>query len=185
LFIDYTAREPLAWLFDYENTAIDEEGYLFPVSPFFTPKNLPEIYLGCAPFSNWHIAPSDKKLHLAFKLLTLLSAPAYKDLFKVRRIDVSHAFASSYGSREIVLILEDELYKNEQVLSLPRLLRLSTKNYTQDLGNYLKLREKLLEKEEAEMQKGPLHAHLGETIVDLRLPELAFIKSSAEKQEKK
>ena len=45
LYIDYTVRKPIAWLADYNNTALDAGGYLFPAAPFFTPKQLPEIYL--------------------------------------------------------------------------------------------------------------------------------------------
>ncbi|HNA62737.1 MAG TPA: FtsQ-type POTRA domain-containing protein, partial [Rhabdochlamydiaceae bacterium] len=38
VYIDYTVRQPLATLGDFENTVIDENGIPFPISPFFTPK---------------------------------------------------------------------------------------------------------------------------------------------------
>jgi cell division septal protein FtsQ len=41
IYIDYTVRQPWALLRDFENTAIDEFGYPFPISPFSPPKNLP------------------------------------------------------------------------------------------------------------------------------------------------
>ena len=46
LYVTYVVRQPLAALYDVQNGALDEEGYLFPLSPFFAPKTLPFIYLG-------------------------------------------------------------------------------------------------------------------------------------------
>ena len=46
VFVDYTVRQPIAFLEDFENVAIDKEGYPFPFAPFFSPKNLPSLYLG-------------------------------------------------------------------------------------------------------------------------------------------
>ena len=46
IYVDYTLRTPIAYLCDYSNTLIDKEGVPFPFKPFFTPKNLPEIYVG-------------------------------------------------------------------------------------------------------------------------------------------
>ena len=46
LAVDYTVRQPIALLYDCENAAIDEEGRIFPVSPYLSPKNLPQLYLG-------------------------------------------------------------------------------------------------------------------------------------------
>ncbi len=39
-------RTPYAYIGEFANTAIDKEGYLFPFRPFFTPKNLPILYIG-------------------------------------------------------------------------------------------------------------------------------------------
>src|SRR5579872_2269935 len=55
LYIDYEVRKPVAWLADFNNTAIDAEGHLFPVDPFFPPKRLPELYLGVPANSGWQI----------------------------------------------------------------------------------------------------------------------------------
>ncbi len=138
VYIDYTVRKPIAWLGNYHNRAIDEEGHVFPIYPFFTPKNLPEIYLSKK--------SNPKELALAFKILKLLPPQT----FSLKRIDVANAFAPSCGSREIVLITESTY------------LRLSTKNYQQELGNYLSLRPEL----SSDTQ-----------IIDLRIPKLAFIKT--------
>ena len=37
VYVEYKVREPVDMLYDYANRAIDEEGYLFPLHPFFTP----------------------------------------------------------------------------------------------------------------------------------------------------
>ena len=42
IYVDYTVRQPLAWLYDFENVALDEEGVPFPVSPFSLPKSFPK-----------------------------------------------------------------------------------------------------------------------------------------------
>jgi len=194
LYVDYTVRQPLAWLYDYENTAVDEEGFLFPVSPFFSPKNLPEIYLGLASFGqhsthsdrlsgSWNVPIKEKSFFLALDLLKLLSQPGYRELFKLRRIDVSNAYAESYGSREVVLIVEDEILiqekGREQTFVFPRILRLSSKNYSQELGNFLKLRPQLLEQDRKVVtfsEKNLALVRMPEKIIDFRIPSLAYIK---------
>lgn len=193
VYVDYTVRQPVAWLYDYSNTAIDAEGYIFPVTPFFTPKRLPEIYLSLAPFGmpspashlprgTWNAPLKGKAVDLAFALLALLTDPAHRSAFPLKRIDVSNAFAESYGQREVVVTLEEEIVRQEadrEVRFLfPYLLRLSTKNYAQELGNYLKLREKLLEKEEEMIRlphEGKTLVQAPEKVIDFRIPQLAFL----------
>ena len=106
-----------------------------------------------------------------------------RDLFNVKRIDVSNAFEKSYGQREIVLITQDELYcnaKDQEIrFTFPRILRLSTKNYSQELANYLKLREELLEKEKHILQTqnpGKKRISFPQKIIDFRISQLAFIE---------
>jgi len=148
VYVDYTVRQPLAWLYDFENTAIDEEGTPFPVTPFFTPKNLPEIYLGLDQIT-WNSPLEGKGIELALTLLKILAEVR----LPVRRLDLSHAFAPSLGQREIVLITEDHGFS--------RTLRFSLKNYAQELGNYLTLKSRLPPTSQ---------------VIDLRLPQLAFIE---------
>jgi hypothetical protein len=189
LHVDYSVRQPIAWLADFSNIAIDQDAVPFPVTPFFTPKKLPEIYLD-APASQapgngkWHVPLQGKEIQLALTILSLLSEPTYQDVFHVRRIDVSKAYADSYGKREIVLILEDEIFKQEQgreiVIVFPRYLRLSTKQYAQELGNYLKLREELLSQESRSLKLLPNSPDLIKTepkVIDLRIPHLGYIKN--------
>lgn len=181
LYIDYTTRQPIAFLLDYENVALDKEGYPFPVSPFFTPKKLPEIYLGMEEELQWNQPITGEKIELAFALLEIINGPIVGDLFNVKRIDVSNAFEMSYGRREIVLFTQDEIYntyKGKEVrFVIPRILRLPTKKYAQELGNYLKFREQRLEKESHELvaQEGQSVVQCPTVTIDLRIPQLAFI----------
>lgn len=193
LYVDYTVRQPIAFLEDYDNVAIDRQGYLFPFAPFFSPKNLPALYLGLSPFgapppdperptARWGAPLSGKYVELAFQVLNIVSDPKVADLFCVKRIDVSNAFAESYGTREIVMMTEDRLFRHfegkEVQFCIPRILRLSTKNYAQELGNYLRLREQLLEEERRAAlmpQNGSSVVYLKEKIIDFRIQKLAFI----------
>lgn len=182
LYIDYTVRQPICFLRDFANVGMDEEAVPFPIHPFFTPKKLPEIYLGLEEQVQWNQPIEGPKVELAFELLKTLQGPIVCDLFNVKRIDVSSAFAPTCGSREIVILTEDEIYLNQQgkevCFLFPRILRLSTKNYSQELSNYLKLRENLLEKEQLELQfpEGESIVTYPPKKIDLRIAQLAFIE---------
>ncbi|HSX04189.1 MAG TPA: hypothetical protein VLG76_05615 [Rhabdochlamydiaceae bacterium] len=182
LYIDYTVRTPIALLYDFENRALDEERAVFPLIPFFSPKNLPELYLGISASDIKGAILDGPKVELALKLLKLINEPFIKDQLSVRRIDLSKAFEKSYGRREIVIQVEDEIISKEgqrQVhYFLPQYLRLSTKNYPQELSNYLKLREELLKNEEGKLTlpaQDQTVVRLKCKIIDLRLEQLAFI----------
>lgn len=189
VYVDYTVRQPLAWLYDYENIALDKEGYLIPMYPFFPPKNLPEIYLGLAPFGErpviphlpiaaWNEPLRGPCVELAFDLLLRLQ-PLSRDLFRIKRIDVSKAFELSLGQREVIVIVDNELYlseSSEPVLST-HYLRLSTKGYPQELGNYLELRKKLLDEDMQKLraQDPSQKSGLSEKVIDFRIAQLAYI----------
>lgn len=147
VYIDYTVRQPLATLGDFENTVIDENGIPFPISPFFTPKKLIQVYLGIPQFF-WNQPLTDSNTKLALTLLQLLEQLP----LEVRKIDVSQAFKGSLGQREIVMVIDEQGFSKH--------LRLTPKNFAQELGNYLELRKEL-----------PLIPQ----VIDLRIPQLAFI----------
>jgi len=183
LYIDYTTRQPVAFLLDFENVALDKDGYPFPFASFFTPKKLPEIYLGMDKPIEWNQPITGGKRDLALHLLEILHGPIVRDLFNVKRIDVSHAFEESYGRREIVVFTQDEIYSTqggkEVQYIIPRALRLSTKKYPQELSNYLKLREQLLEKEKHTLpipEEGQTVVYCPRKIFDFRISQLAFFE---------
>lgn len=190
IWVDYELRKPRAFLGDYTNTAIDAEAVAFPFNPFFTPKTLPEIYLGISQEDSstgederhfhWGTALQGKRIDLAFSVLELAIKKLSSASTSVSTVDVSKAFCSSCGQRQIVLILEDRLEKiveGQPVLRVfPRILRLGTDNYGQQLENFVILHDYLRQHE-----NGLLDASTGNTvqidatIIDLRLSDLAFI----------
>jgi hypothetical protein len=173
IYVDYTLRDPIAFLGDYENTAFDEEGYLFPFRPFLAPKALPKVFVGECECS-WgrklqgdHVQQALSLLHITQKMCNELGV-------YLRQLDVSKADAPSYGQRQIVVIIEnreERMKEGKPILRVcPTILRLSTENISQQLANYSVLhaylrRQVLLQGENA--TKG--------FVVDLRIPELAFI----------
>lgn len=193
LYIDYTIRQPVAWIEDYENVVMDKAGYPFPFYPFLSPKNLPCIYFGLPPFGKrstdpdkpivrWKEAMTGTYVNLAFSLLQLIHEVK---LSNVVRIDLSHAFASSCGKREIVLRVDHVIveWQNglEQQIIFPHLLRLGTKNYREQLINYLNLKKDLIEQEKKNilLQTNQPFLRLREKVIDLRLSKLAFVQGAS------
>ena len=196
LYIDYTIRQPIAFLLDYQNTGIDSEGYLFPIAPFYSPKNLPEIYLGLPFFGEpedvqgrkggeWQKPLQNKYVHLAMDLLQILKSAPWQEGMRVKRIDVSNAYASSAGLREIVLTVEDELILHEEdreiVCIFPKILRLPSQNYAQQMGNFLSLRRSMLNdyrRQITQVHYTQSPVQFAPRIVDLRLLQLAYVQNN-------
>lgn len=190
LYIDYTIRKPMALLTDYSNTAVDKDGYLFPVAPFFSPKQLPEIYLGLPSFGapedamerkggKWNEPLKNRYFSLALEVLQFLEESPLAEGMKLERIDVSNAFAASLGQREIVLKIEDELTlqkeSKEWVCFFPKLLRLAPKNYKEQLAHFFSLRRNMLEDYKKQLAVFGEGGRFAVRIIDLRIPQLAFI----------
>lgn len=150
LFVEYSLRQPIAYVADFANTAIDEEGILFPFAPFYTPKYLPEIYFGESLNPVWGTKMGEKKMKLAKEIFSIFPPHA------VLWVDLSKSFSSHLGEKEIVVELKNHL------------LRLSPTEYKSEIANYLVLnRAYLKEKKE-------------NCIIDLRLPDVAFVTNVAE-----
>ena len=69
----------------------------------------------------------------------------------------------------------------EQQIVFPHLLRLGTKNYRDQLTNYLSLREELIKQEQQNILRQPINQpflRLKEKVIDLRLSKLAFVQSA-------
>ena len=196
LYVDYTVRQPVAKLGDYENIGLDREGYLFPLVPFFSPKELPEIYLGLPSFGAgeddqgrrgglWQTPMDNRHLRLAFEILQSFDGAPWKEGLRVKRIDVSNAFHSSLGQREIVLLTDEELshIKDgvEVVFHLPKILRLAPKHYPQQLANFLTLRRSMLEDYRRQVEQSKYSetcVHFSPRIVDLRISQLDFVQNN-------
>ena len=164
VFVSYRLKEPVAFLADYENTAIDSMGVLFPFKPYFTPKKLPSIRLGEELEKVWGQKVKSEKLMMAFSLLEKLQKLLFID---VLLIDVSRMEASSAGRREIIIEVDERRnFKETKVQHSRRILRLSPDKALDGLVRY----EKLLKHfEEKGFEKGK--------IIDLRLAHLAYLSS--------
>lgn len=183
IHVDYVLRKAIAYVGDYTNTAIDEEGAFFPFKPFYTPKKLPEIYFGGDEKDTW-IAWGEritgKRKELAFELLEL-SSQYCDEWSSVSCIDISNAFAACEGQRQIILILEDRFLRvvdGQTILCIyPRILRLRLENYHEQLGNYCLLRTYLREQDRNASLPGKGTVQQAKAlIVDLRLSDLAFFR---------
>ncbi len=193
LSIDYEVRKPIAWLADYKNTGIDRDGYLFPIAPFFSPKQLPEVYLGLPPFGapedrygrvggQWLVPIQSRYLNLALEILQGLEGSPWRQGLRVQRIDVSNAFAPTLGTREIVLFTEEEVSFRQEgteiVCVFPKILRLAPKEYQQQLANFFGLRKSMLEDYRRQVSTVQKNNRFAPRIIDLRIPQLAFIDKS-------
>ncbi len=178
LYIDYEVRKPIARLADFKNIAIDQSGHLFPISPFLTPKRLPEIYLGIASIEGWyHESPA---FLLAAEILKVLETAPWTEGLRIERLDVSNAFAPSLGTREIVLITDEEITlrkeNKEIVCHFPKILRLSTKDYELQLNHFFTLRRAMMEDYKKQLSAVKTGGRFTPRIVDLRIPQLAFVE---------
>lgn len=146
LYIDYDMRQPIAYLGDYTNTALDGEGVFFPYEPFYPPRRLPQIYLGSeAPPNPWGKQLDKNQLDLVCAILSRF------DVGVIERIDLSQSASSSAGRRQIVLVLQNGT-----------ILRLTPKNYAQELTNYHILAAQV------SIDKG--------CVMDFRNPQVAYIR---------
>jgi len=170
LYIDYALRKPIAYVGDYSNTAVDDQGVLIPFKPYYTPKNIPELILGLDSdplVPVWGSVLEGAKSQLAFSLLKAFNEHFAIEGCSVRCIDISKAFAVSCGQREIVITLD------ERAESLSRrVLRLTVENYSEQLANYLVLRQELNKRF---MDAQDLPSSISRLVVDMRIPKLAFI----------
>lgn len=180
LYISYSVREPIAYLGNFQNAALDREGVLFPVIPYFTPKKIPKIYLSSHE-RKWGEKIEGEEIDLALSLLEKLQKFPYSKGMEVMEIDVSNSFSESLGKREIMVRVEEKSEREENgrsILSIsPRFIRISTQNVRNALENYLVLREYLWKEEEMETisTNEPLYVAPA-TVIDLRVPKIGYYR---------
>jgi len=154
LHIDYEMRIPVAFLGDFVNVALDEEGIMIPFRPFFTPKRLPKITFGLTETVTWGNPLPDARYSLALQLIEAFR----KEGIEVKSLDLSRMEASSYGNREIVAIVEEPDHR------APRILRLNHKRPFASLEDYLRYRSQ--------------YGDESFLTIDLRIKDLAFLNLS-------
>lgn len=177
VYVDYTARKPAAYIRDYSNTAVDAEGVLIPTDPFFTPKRLPQIFLGLPNVTRvWGCSAQGTRLTLANAVRDCVEKTLPTESTTIKLIDVSLCEAASCGQREIVLTLEERriVQDGERLTEYlqPVLLRLNPLRYREALADYATLRKHL------ETQPLPsANSLLAMRTVDLRLPQVAYLSN--------
>lgn len=178
LYIDYTMREPFAFIDDYENLAVDENGYLFPFAPFYSPKKLPQIFLGKTLInleeSLFFKEPlQEPSFLLGVEILRALQSIALQEGFFVKKIDLSRYSEKSLGQQEIIIEIASEDYDDSDQNPTGHLhyLRVSPQHYAAQLGNYIILRKELMAYSKQE-EKNPLEKKM----IDLRVLGSAFIE---------
>lgn len=176
LSIDYELRAPKWLLADYENTAVDERGYIFPLSPFYSPKSLPEIVLGLPPFQMpkdlqgrdggaWNKPLQGRHFDLVVELFEC--EKTFPPHFEIVTVDVQKTFQASKDS-EIVLKLREKRFEEKGKVRLQEyLLRLPFESYRDALSRFFQ-------------HVGAFQTMRSTTkcqIVDLRLDRIALVKS--------
>jgi hypothetical protein len=120
------------------------------------------------------------QFQLAYQILQFLETARWKEGLRIKRIDVSNAFAPSLGQREVVLFTEEELSIRQEVREIvcifPKVLRLAPREYTQQLNNFFALRRTMMDnyrRQTASLKEG---GRFAPRIIDLRIPQLAFVE---------
>lgn len=156
LFISYTIRSPRAYLGDFSNTAISEDGMLIPFKPFFSPKKLPIIFFGFDIFENkskiWGTYIDEQRFQVACSILKAFETVPN---LHIEHIDLSRMTSESYGKREIIVALSNKLQTNKNLV-----IRLNAEKYLNSICLFKSLKF-LLE----EYPK----------VIDLRLDHLGLI----------
>jgi len=181
IFVDYKIRKPIAYLYDFENIAIDEDGYIFPINPFYLPSDFCKFFLNVDEFKGFEKIDSKKAIY-ALDIYKNLKNSGFADLVRIKVLDTSRLEFESYGKREILLFIEEEIKvrknQKDRIVIFPTILRLALNNYLEQIGNYISLREKILKDYENQIKSIDLENEIVKfkpKTIDLRLSKLAFI----------
>ena len=123
-----------------------------------------------------------KKVKLFLKSLIKLESSGFSDLVKITMLDTSRAFLQSYGKREIVLQIDEVVSINKEEKNVqfvfPKILRLSTDNFLEQLSNYASLRKKIIKDYENQASSFEVTSDVvrfNPKTIDMRISKLAFI----------
>lgn len=156
LKVTYKHFTPFAVLSDFENIAIDVKGRLFPVKPFLSPTSIVKIFLGVKEIcSDKSIDAYKEKERWLFARRCIEELRDSQISGKLSLVDVSRIEEESLGKNE--LIIEIDYPKRKDIL------RLTKRNYLNEVSNYIILCEKL----ENETQT---------LMIDFRFDSCAFIE---------
>jgi hypothetical protein len=154
--VSYNHVNIVALIGDFKNRGIDEKGRIFPIKPFFSPKGLVTVFLGIKEVKEENFIDGyEEKSRWIFAKRFLKDLLAVDIEGKVTFLDVSKIEEKSLGKNEI--ILKVDYFERTDIL------RLSKRNYLNEIQNYIILTEKLKHEK-------------GQIMIDFRLDSLAFIE---------
>lgn len=189
IYIDYEIRQPIAFLTDFSNTAVDSEKVAFPFKPFFSPKNLPKITLGERGIYGeernciWGECLNGEKMQLAYTLLTAFNRFLASPRTDIIAVDVSKAMNESFGRREAVVVFEERFKMDrrnkKQLLVCPVILRLAVNNIEKSFHYYSLVKQKILAQvlNQAALKKEQAVVRFSPLIIDLRVPSIALLSN--------
>lgn len=149
--IYYTLRKALGSVADLEEGLIDRKGVIYPKLSYLNPEKLPRVYFGLKSVQ-WGQKVDKKLMEICHNILSFFNDDSK---FQLEQIDLSHAFDSSYGSREIILTIHTN--------SNTHYLRCATKEYLKAFQHYQTLFPLL-------------HKEFQPIVIDLRIPHQAYIR---------
>ncbi len=154
--IDYKVREPCALLANTSNVALDSERFCFPLRPYFTPKILPELYVGEVDVS-YGASLDSKEATLAFSVLDYVKKGLPVSC-RIIRIDTHNAYAKSAGIQEVVVVLEQS--------DKTRYIRFDPRTFKESFDCYKDL----------SITFDQINSASREQIIDMRSPSIALVK---------
>ncbi|MFN0065739.1 MAG: cell division protein FtsQ/DivIB [Chlamydiales bacterium] len=116
LFVKYSLKKPIALVGDTTNLAVDQEGSLFPFSPFYSAEKLPTVFFG-------RKIPSAVQIEIFTKLI---QKP------QVERLDLSRVDVPSLGRRGVIVTTIEK-----------QLLRLTPKEYEKEWTHFEAMKKAL------------------------------------------
>lgn len=181
--VELTLRDPIALVGNYHNTAVDAEGIMFPLKPFYTPKKVPTVFFEEGAFDDsrvWGNTIRGGTASLAYDVLEG-AAKILGNSTTILAVDVSRGFAPSFGQRQIILTVaevDERVIDNIPIMVVSkRTLRLFPDNWESQLINYTKLRKHLSKEDVKNINDSDKAIVYPEPItIDLRLANLAFIR---------
>lgn len=154
LQVSYFLRNPEYQLKDYSHCGVDEEGFIVPLTPFYTPKKLTQIFLGLEQLTflkAHHITLANQVMDF-FRLHQL-------DQLTVAMIDLSKMKAAIKSHQEVIVTVEF-LDKKHYLRLHPHYINKALIRYV-SLFKEPSLREKIL----------------GHCLFDARITKFATLKS--------
>ncbi len=164
LTVRYHMRKPFMAFGDIYNAAVDEEGRVFPMRPYYAPKKLPTMYLGQVP-SAFGESIQGELFDTVKTIYTSLHQYKITEVCSIEAIDVSMLAETSLGKKGIVLVLTNPYGRHY--------LRLHHKHYEQSIANYKEMLGDVLIQEKEAFEKAPVTK-----IIDLRIPGYAYVDES-------